>query len=255
MADFKDNFSKQSDEYLKYRPTYPEELFKYLSEITPGRHIVWDCGTGNGQAAVGLTKYFDNIYATDASERQIANAFQHEQISYKVEQAEKTGLKDKAADLVTVAIALHWFEFDLFYKEVYRVLKPGGIIAAWTYRLPTISPEIDEIVRKFHDEVVDEYWQKENRLVEGGYETLPFPFEKIDAPAFEMRKQWSINDLVGLVSSWSAIQRLIAKTGKDPIPQLVNELKKVWGNTEERKEVVWKLILKVGRIPSPNDEN
>ncbi|MEP1093879.1 MAG: class I SAM-dependent methyltransferase [Cyclobacteriaceae bacterium] len=248
MSNFKDNFSKQSDVYLKHRPTYPDELFLYLSKLTDDHSLAWDCGTGNGQAAHGLTKYYKKIYATDASQKQIENAIQHGQIKYGVEPADRTTLSDQSVDLITVAIALHWFDHDSFYKEVRRVVKPGGIIAAWTYRLPTVTPEIDAVVQNFHDEVVDEHWQRENRLVSDGYKTIPFPFAELDHPAFIMSKNWSLDDLLGLVRSWSAVQRIINQTGENPVPILENELLEVWGNRETEREMVWKLILKIGRV-------
>ena len=54
MDRFKDNFSKQSDAYQKYRPSYPKELFEYLRTLVSNNNLAWDCGTGNGQAAIGL---------------------------------------------------------------------------------------------------------------------------------------------------------------------------------------------------------
>lgn len=248
MGNFKDNFSKQSDVYLKHRPTYPDELFTYLSGLTEKHELAWDCGTGNGQAAHGLVEYYDKVYATDASQKQIENAIPHSQITYGVEPAEQTTLEDQTVDLLTIAIALHWFDHDSFYTEVRRVLKPGGIIAAWTYRLPSVSSEIDKVVQSFHDEVVDSHWSKENRLVSDGYKTLPFPFEEITNPVFTMRKNWSLDDLLGLVRSWSAIQRIINGTGKNPIPELEEELLKIWGDRESEKEMAWELIMKVGSV-------
>lgn len=73
MNTFKDNFSKQAETYQKFRPSYPTELFEFLSSIVGNHDIAWDCGTGNGQSAVSLTKYFENVYATDPSEQQIKN--------------------------------------------------------------------------------------------------------------------------------------------------------------------------------------
>ncbi len=247
MNQFKDNFSKQSDEYRRFRPTYPEELFVFLSTLTDEHQLVWDCGTGNGQAAIGLTKYYEHIHATDASQRQLGNAMKHDSIMYALEPAEKISLKDHTVDLVTVGLALHWFQFDLFYQEVRRVLKPKGVIAAWIYRLPTISEEVDTIVRHFHDEVVYDYWQPENHHVDNGYANVPFPFATVEPPKIEMRKTWNRADLVGLVRSWSAIQRIISTTGKNPIQDLERQLGEVWAD-DDQKEAVWELILKVGRV-------
>ncbi|MGA8911519.1 MAG: hypothetical protein WB443_01535 [Nitrososphaeraceae archaeon] len=43
---FIDNFSSKSKEYSFSRPDYPDDLFKFLSDITPNKDLVWDCATG-----------------------------------------------------------------------------------------------------------------------------------------------------------------------------------------------------------------
>ena len=81
---FEDHFSKQSQLYAQYRPKYPDELYAYLASLAPGRSLAWDCGTGNGQAAIGLASFFDRVYATDASAEQISRAQAHEKVEYQV---------------------------------------------------------------------------------------------------------------------------------------------------------------------------
>src|ERR1051325_7388995 len=133
---FIDDFSSKSKEYSFSRPDYPDNLFKFLSDITPNKDLVWDCATGNGQAAIGLGKYFKKVIASDASKNQIENRFERENILYQVFPAEEaaTNISDNSIDLVTVATALHWFDFNRFYNEVNRVSKKkeagGGRIAA-----------------------------------------------------------------------------------------------------------------------------
>src|SRR5215831_9466809 len=121
---FKDHFSKQAADYAKFRPRYPQKLFEYLGSIVPSRQLAWDCGTGNGQAAVGLASTFDRIIATDASEKQIANAQSYERVEYRVAPAENSSIGSETIDLIMVAQALHWFDRDRFYAEARRILKP-----------------------------------------------------------------------------------------------------------------------------------
>jgi ubiquinone/menaquinone biosynthesis C-methylase UbiE len=154
---FEDHFSQLAATYLKYRPGYPPLLFEYLTGMCKNHNQAWDCGTGNGQAALELTKYFNNVLATDASKDQIEYAPHHPKITYRVEPAEKVSLLDSSTDLVTVAVAVHWFNFENFYAEVKRVLKPVGIIAVWGYHLFLISPGIDKILKKYYSEILKNY--------------------------------------------------------------------------------------------------
>jgi len=74
---FRDHFSEQAQTYARHRPHYPDELFEYLASIAPGRDLAWDCGTGNGQAALGLARHFNRVVASDASSEQIKQATRH----------------------------------------------------------------------------------------------------------------------------------------------------------------------------------
>jgi methylase of polypeptide subunit release factors len=89
----KDNFSSHSEQYAKYRPTYPLVFFDYLNSIVLNKHDAWDCGTGNGQVAYELAKTFDRVFATDISQSQIDNALRADNIIYSVQPAEKPILK------------------------------------------------------------------------------------------------------------------------------------------------------------------
>ena len=142
---FIDNFSTQSKEYSFSRPTYPESLFKFLSTVTPQKNLAWDCATGNGQAAIGLSKYFKKVIGSDASKNQIRHGFQRGNIDYKLFPAENAELNNDSVDIVTVAQGLHWFDFDKFYFNVKRVGKKDGIIAVWSYDMHKINPQIDKV--------------------------------------------------------------------------------------------------------------
>ncbi|HMI78613.1 MAG TPA: class I SAM-dependent methyltransferase, partial [Ferruginibacter sp.] len=145
----KDNFSQQASGYAQYRPQYPEELFAYILRFVKEKKLAWDCGTGNGQSAKALSNYFEKVIATDISQKQIDNAYKASNIFYAVEPAEQTTLADKSVDLITVAQAMHWFNFEKFYAEVNRVAKPGAVIAVWTYNLLKISKEIDDLINEY----------------------------------------------------------------------------------------------------------
>jgi SAM-dependent methyltransferase len=242
---FKDHFSTQAADYAKFRPSYPQELFDYLGTIAPSRNLAWDCGTGNGQAAVRLASFFDRVIATDASEKQISNAQAHERVQYRVAPAETSGLESGTVDLIMVAQALHWFDLDRFYAEAQRVLKPNGALAASAYNLLRIEAAIDEIVNRFYHEVVGPFWLPERKLVEN-FADVPFPFREIDPPKFEMTTQWDLDHLIGCLGTWSATRRFIAETGVDPLEQINDELRTVWGDPQRTRKVRWPLTLRIG---------
>jgi ubiquinone/menaquinone biosynthesis C-methylase UbiE len=244
---FEDHFSKHSSTYAQYRPQYPEEIYAYLATIAPGRSLAWDCGTGNGQAAIGLANYFDNVYATDASVEQILHAYAHYNVEYRVEPAEHISLPDSSVDLVTVAVAIHWFNLDEFYREVKRVLKPGGILAAWTYNSVEVTPEIDFLVKRYYDEILSGYWPDRIRLLEGGYKTLPFPFDEIIPPKFDMQAKWTLDQFAGFLNSWSATQRYKEQNGHHPLEKIWSELSTAWRNENDQRLIRWPLHFRIGK--------
>jgi ubiquinone/menaquinone biosynthesis C-methylase UbiE len=218
-------------------------LFRWLGSIAPSKEIAWDCATGNGQAAVELAEVFDRVIATDASEKQIANAERYTGVEYRVATAEKSGLEPARVDLITVAQALHWLDLGKFYSEVRRVLKPRGVIAATAYKLATVSPEIDAVVNRYYSEIVGEYWPEERRLVEK-FEELPFPFAEIQTPPLEMVAEWSVEQLLGYLRTWSATQRFMAAEKRDPMEEVETALRQSWGRRQRR--VFWPLTVRVG---------
>ena len=243
---FKDLFSGHASDYARFRPRYPSELFAYLADIAPERECAWDCATGNGQAAVALAKLFQHVIATDASEKQIVNGEPHNRVVYRVATAEQSGLRNASVDLVTVAQALHWFDREAFFAEAKRVLKPNGVLAVWTYNLFKVSPEIDRLIGTFYRETVGPYWDFERRLVETGYRTIEFPFAELPSPDFGMEAEWSLDDVLGYLRTWSATKSFIAARGFDPVLDLSAKLRSVWGKSSTKK-VAWPLSVRVGR--------
>lgn len=246
---FHDHFSGHAADYAASRPTYPPELFAFLASVAPARTLVWDCGTGNGQAAVVLAEHFDKVFATDASAEQIRNAERHAKVEYVVAPAEACPLPDASADLVTVAQALHWFDFDNFYAEVRRVLKPGGVIAAWGYAFHRVNPAVDAVLVRLEREFVGPYWPPERKYPEAHYSTIPFPFAELPAPAFGMSVTWTLPAALAYLNTWSATRRFAQANGFNPVARLTPKFAAAWGDPAEPRSVSWDLFLKLGRLP------
>ncbi|HWP94698.1 MAG TPA: class I SAM-dependent methyltransferase [Gammaproteobacteria bacterium] len=246
---FQDHFSAHAAAYAHARPVYPSELFDWLASQVGARTLAWDAGTGNGQAAIALATRFARVIATDASAEQISRAMTRSNVVYRVARAEE-GIEAAPAsvDLVTIAQALHWFERPAFYARVREVAKPGAVIAAWCYGLARITPEIDALVGNFYEHVVGPYWPPDRRWIEERYLTLEFPFEEIVAPAFEMRHEWRVAQMLAYLGTWSAVQRYARERGEDPLAGLAPALEAAWGGDEAVRTVRWSLHLRAGRV-------
>jgi ubiquinone/menaquinone biosynthesis C-methylase UbiE len=244
---FHDHFSGVANRYADFRPRYPAELFDYLATLAPKDAHVWDCAAGNGQATHDLAERFGKVIATDASKEQIASATSNPKVDFRVAPAEQSGLPDESVGLITVAQALHWFDLERFYGEARRVLKPNGVLAAWAYGINSVEGDaVNQLVQDFYANVVGPYWPPERKLVEDGYTTIPFPFVEITPPVFRMEARWSLEQLLGYFSTWSATNRFLKATGRNPIEPLSEELSHVWGDINSSRIIVWPLSLRIG---------
>lgn len=256
-------FSGHAAAYAQFRPRYPAALFAALAARAPARRAAWDCGTGNGQAALGLADHFERVLATDVSAEQLAQATPHPRVTYRHLVTEPRDLGDASFDLVTVAQAAHWFDLPRFYATVTRVLAPGGVLALWCYSLLEVAPPIDALVRELHDETLAPDWPPPRALVMNGYRDLPLPFPEVTdeitaelgaatpagSPRFAIEQELSLAGLQGYLATWSAVQQQRRRTGSDPLAALAPQLAHAWGDPQRARVVRWPLHLRVAQKP------
>lgn len=240
-------FSAQAAQYAASRPQYPQELFEYLVRMCAGLDCAWDCGTGSGQAAVQLAEWFAVVEATDISAQQIANARPHGRVRYSVQAAEQTSFADRQFSLVIVAQALHWFDFGRFWPEVQRVLRPGGVFAAWTYTLPHLTAELDRIIDAKLLNPIKNYWSPQNRIAWDAYAGIAFPFHEIEVPQIDMRLSWSLDQFLAYLKTWSATRLCMEAVGPAFFTDFATELAAAWGEPSRVREVSMDFFCRAGR--------
>jgi SAM-dependent methyltransferase len=161
--------------------------------------------------------------------------------------AECSAFADGSVDLVTVAQALHWFEHDAFFGEVRRVLRPGGMVAVWSYGLLRIDPGLDPIIARLYREILGPFWPAERALVDAGYAGVDFPFAEVHPPVVAMEARWTLPQLMGYLSTWSAVRRFRDARAEDPLHIPARELEATWGPADTVRTVHWPLAMRVGR--------
>jgi ubiquinone/menaquinone biosynthesis C-methylase UbiE len=244
----KDLFSHDAGNYAKYRPAYPPELFEFLLSLTKEKNFALDVGTGNGQAAFALSDYFEKVFATDISEGQISMAIQRANITYLISRAEELPFNENQFDLITCATAIHWFQFDTFFKEIKRVARPGAIFSCWAYSLVEISdPAVNAIIVDFYHGPIGKYWDPERKYIDEKYNTIPFPLEEIRSPSFNIKTNWSLKELEGYMNTWSAVQHFIKKNNSNPVTTLFEKIRAVF---DERKslQINFPIFMRTGRV-------
>ncbi|MBK8503579.1 MAG: class I SAM-dependent methyltransferase [Saprospiraceae bacterium] len=243
----KDNFSEQSIDYQRFRPCYPDPLIKSIVALTSKKERALDCGTGNGQLAVQLLPYFKQVFATDISQKQLEQAAKPDEIKYTQQPAEKTDFPDHYFDLITVGQAAHWFDFEKFYLEIHRVSKASGVLALIGYQLLRINPNIDPVIDVFYADTIGKYWDAERKHVDQQYQSIPFPFHEVKIEQFTHTTLWKFHDLLGYLSTWSALNHFIKTNKYDPLEDLVPLLKKQWGSSDYLV-VNFPIFTRIGRV-------
>ena len=211
--------------------------------------MAWDCACGSGQASTSLASHFGRVVGTDASSIQVSSAEAAATTHFVVAASEKAPLVDDSVDLVAVASALHWFATEEFFSEVRRVVRPGGIFAAWSYGMPTIdSKDLESVVHGFIDGALGPYWPPEIQTLLDGYASIDLPFKELESPAFELQVEWPLEQFLGFARTWSAVGRYVEDRGEDPVLKLGAELEGLWQHEEGLLPIRYLLDLRAGRV-------
>ncbi|HEV8238994.1 MAG TPA: methyltransferase domain-containing protein [Thermoanaerobaculia bacterium] len=242
------DFSPLAATYVRVRPTYPPALYAWLAGLARRHELAWDCATGNGQAALGLAPHFARVVATDRSAEQLRHAPPHPRVEYRLATAERSGLAARRADLVTVAAALHWLDFAAFFAETARVLCPGGVLAAWTYHTAICEPPFDRAFHRLYWDVLRPYFDDRVRYVDDRYAGIAMPGEPIAAPPFTLTVDWTLEDALDYVRTWSGANVYREKTGADPAELIREELAPLFGDAATTRTVRIPLFVRASRL-------
>ncbi len=244
---FVDHFGAQASLYATFRPGYPKELYSFLCSLVESHDLALDCATGNGQAAVDLAPYFKKVVAFDGSQAQLERAVRNPKVEYQLATAENFHVSESSVDLVTIASGVHWFDREVFFKRVKKILKPHGVVAAWVYCGWSSTSDLAQILHRFEQEVVGPYFPHAfQKSMKTFYESLDFPFEELPKPEFFLDTQVSKDWVLGYLKTWSGTQRFIDQNKQDPTVLIGESLSEVF-RASENVDLRFHLALRVGR--------
>lgn len=247
---FKDHFSSVAGAYASWRPGYPAVLFDAIAAHVQATGRVWEPGCGSGQATRDLASRFAHVFATDPSAEQVERHWARQQpvdnVELALEPAESTSLVDHSVEVVAVAQALHWFDRARFFGECERVLRPGGVLAAWTYQDMVFSDDLAPAADAFR-RTIAAFWPPERAEVDAGYAHYDWPFEKLATPQPWLTADWTLPQLLGYLGSLSATARCRNATGIDPVAVHALELQAAWGEPQSVRTMRWPLVMHLRR--------
>ena len=249
-------FDRVADRYAKSRPSYPDSFFAWMAEQAPALNRCWDAACGNGQSSIGLTRWFKRIEATDVSSAQIKQAEQHPRVNYKVEAAEQSQLPTNSVDAVLVASAIHWLDIAKFNKQTERVLRSQGLLVWIGYDTLRGAPaEMQHWLDDLYHKRLQELWPPQRIHVDRKFNDLPFPIPAQPLPNhFFIKVDWSRQDLINFINTWSALRRSEQETDQSQRKPLISilkqELEEIWPKNQSKIHFHFPMMGRWGNWPT-----
>jgi ubiquinone/menaquinone biosynthesis C-methylase UbiE len=245
-------FSNRVENYVKYRPGYPDEVLEFLQRkfrLDQDSYIA-DIGSGTGIFTKLLLGKGYKVYAVEPNEPMKAVAEQNLKIYRNFTSvagtAEHTNLPANSVDLITSATAFHWFDVEQSRAEFKRILKPDGtIVLLWNVRkadADAFAIAYDQLLLKYTVDYKDvkERTINDERLAgffdEGKFETISYPNEQV----------FDEEGLIGRSQSSSYVPLPATPEGK----VFLNDLKAIFAEHQVDGKIrfLYDTIMYVGRV-------
>ncbi len=241
-------FDRGGEAYARFRPGYPAALADFLTSLVPSHGLAVDVGCGNGQLTTQLSPHFETVVGADPSGDQIRNTHVADGVRYVVAAAENLPIRDRSTTLITAAQAVHWFDRPAFYSEVRRIAPDDAVLALVSYGVMQLEPDLATRFLDFYRFEIGPYWPPERRLVDSGYTDIDFPFEEIPAPPMEIHREWTLDQTLGYISTWSAVRAAEAAQRTSMLFSFGEDLRSMWGEPVRTRRIVWPLTMRLGAL-------
>lgn len=237
------------EHYVLHRPTWPtgvsQVVVNYALSLRPKPPVspvekpkfgtLVDIGCGSGQSTPMYASFCERILGLDPSEEQIKHAIKSntfKNIEYSVGHGEKIPLPEESVDIVCCAQSAHWLDYDAFFKECERVLKPDGCMAVYGYTMAKLKVPGEKTDGGCNN-LFHTFFKKcdfhprrahvDNRMTEF-FEKVP-SVKKTRDDSMHIQRDWNLSDLEGYIESWSGYRKLAtAGDGASLLQTLIGEI-------------------------------
>uniref|UniRef100_A0A6A7G8P1 Methyltransferase DDB_G0268948 n=2 Tax=Hirondellea gigas TaxID=1518452 RepID=A0A6A7G8P1_9CRUS len=259
--------------YITFRPQPPQALVQRVTQHwkaglkgqLPEKSVLVDVGCGSGQSCHQFAEHFDTVVGVDISPDQLQQGRERYKhllnVSFVEGSAEDLPFAASSVDVITVCAAAHWFQLQNFYRQVDGVLRPGGVLAVYSYW--NAYPIYNSICLRDTIMQVWEglgFWPQQHQHLRTGYTALPAAYaDDVYVSAaeggFEVSHPSDLAGLLGYCSSWSALLKYQQKHGEealqDYLKQAKQQLQKAMGTTEENPSITlrFRYFMRMWRKP------
>ena len=254
--DPKQRFSSRVDNYIRYRPGYPQDLPALLARecgLTPDMQIA-DIGSGTGLLSKLFLRNGNPVYGVEPNRemRLAGEALLRDQPRFHSidASAEQTGLPPASVDFVIAAQAFHWFDHGRCREEFARILRPGGwVVLVWNYRrneATVFLQAYEELLLKYcpeYPKILDRDMQQ--RDVEQFFGRRPHRLERLSN-----RQDFAYRGLEGRHLSQSYVEQ-----GGENFQAMMRELRALFDVHQRDGKVVFEYETRIyfGRLTDPRD--
>jgi SAM-dependent methyltransferase len=155
---YENRFGPAVDAFRAFRPEYPAEVFDLiLREVPEGcRERAVDIGSGTGLSALPLCQWFRQVVAIEPDPQMAAELASHRTLpsggkgwlTVHHATAEECELPAASADLVTSGTSFHWMDGPRVLARIREWLRPGGVLAIYSYPVPKLAGPVEAVVRR-----------------------------------------------------------------------------------------------------------
>ncbi len=152
-------FSDRVENYVRYRPSYPDEIVQILRDETALNpdSVIADVGSGTGISAELFLKNGNTVFGIEPNlqMRQAAEQLLKPYSDFRSVDgtSEATTLASASVDYAVAAQAFHWFDPSRTRQEFVRILRPSGwVVLIWNARRLESTPFL-----RAYEQLLQEY--------------------------------------------------------------------------------------------------